>query len=224
MKTKKIILLLLVLFIFFQFCLAQETPKAILFDEFDGRSCDDFSARIDNFYLELNNNLTSQGYVIFYGNNDELEKKLRYEMMFDGTVKFRKYDKTPIIKIRNEETGNAKVQLWIVPAGAEKPAFSETKWDFTLRPDTKPFIVYADYYDSICSSGSYYPIYSEYLLGNPKARGNIVISKKSFRAFLKTKKEVLKQLPDVSEKRLKFFHVRGEGAGFELWIVPPKKK
>ncbi len=55
MKLQTFFLVFIILFTAFQICFGQEKPKATLFDEFGKANCEDFWARFDNFFYELQN-------------------------------------------------------------------------------------------------------------------------------------------------------------------------
>lgn len=224
MRLQKIGLLLSIFSIAFHICFAQESPKALLIMESGRMNCEEILAATDVLYVELNNLPTSHGYFVIYGKDEEIRKKADYEMLFDGAIYSRNFDVSRINKVRGEETENIKVQFWLVPAGAEKPDFKEAKWDFTLPPETKPYIFYSNspLFDGICERPSHNKTYSEFIIGNPTFRGNIVIYESSLKKFRRTKAEILKMLPDIPKNRLKFFYVQGKDSIYELWIVPPK--
>lgn len=226
MKLRKIILLFFISIGFLNICLAQESPKAVLIIESGRMNCEEILAATDSFYIELLNNPNSQGYFVIYGKDEEIREKANYEMLFDGAIFFRKFDANLVRKVRGEETENIKVQFWLVPAGAEKPDFKEATWNFSLPPETKPYLFYSNSpdFDHICVRPSHNKTYTEFINGNPTFRGNIVIYESSLKKFRKTKAKILKMLPDVPENRLKFFYVQRKDSIFELWIVPPKIK
>lgn len=222
MKLQKFFFALIILFISVQTHFAQEKPEAVLIDELDVIYCDDFLARIDNFFVSLQNEPNSFGYAVISGNSDEILKKTTYEMWLKGAIRFRNFNADTIKIIRSENTENIRIQFWKVPAGAEKPSFDESEWNFSLPPKTKPFIFYSNNgdFDQICSTVGYEKIYSEFILANPKSRGHIVIYENTVKNFNKVKEEFLKSIPDLPGNRLKFFHSRQKDSLFELWIVP----
>ncbi|HMS43055.1 MAG TPA: hypothetical protein PKE69_22695 [Pyrinomonadaceae bacterium] len=228
MKFQKILLLVFVLIVFFKFCFAQETSKAILLDELSEReiNCETLLVTTDYLYIELANEPNSQGYIVISGKNSEILKKTYIERVIEGAIIFRKLNKKRITIIRGKETEKMTVQVWKVPTGAEKPDFNEVKWDFRLSPDIKPFVFYANSgeFEAICSIPSSDKVYAEFLIENPKCRGHIVIYENSPAKFRKAKADLLKNFPDTIKNRLKFFFVRRETSIFELWLVPPKKK
>lgn len=228
MKFQKIVIAIFVLLTSLHFCFSQETPKAVLLDEFSERyiNCETLLITTDLLYMKLAKEPNSQGYIVISGKNSEILEKTYYERVIVGTILFRKYDKQKVTVIRGKETEKMTVQVWKVPAGAEKPDFGEQGWNFTLAPDIKPFIFYSNSgnFDANCSIPTSDKIYAEFLSANSKFRGHIVIYENSPAKFRQTKTKFLKNFPDTIKNRLKFFYVRGENSIFELWIVPPKKK
>lgn len=216
-----------------QFSFSQDKSKAVLIDEFDNLTCEEYWARIDNFINEFTQELQSKGYLIIYGKANNLFENLKYRQWARGIINFRGIDKSRLIIIEGKENRNLKIELWKVAADAEKPLFSETKWSYVLSNATKPFIFTAySFQDGICPSESYVELFADFLAVNQNARGHIVIRDKTARNFYKTKKEVLKELVDqynVPINRLKFFYHVDKSYSYdftdvEFWFVPKKKK
>lgn len=228
MKLQKSLFILVILLVSLQVCFGQEKPEAILIDELEGFPCDEFLARTDAFFISLQNNPDSQGYAVISGKNEELQKKVGYELFIKGAMAFRNFDRSRIIQIRGAETGNFKIQFWRVPAGAEKPDFKETAWNFVFPPQTKPFVFSWEGVAGVCPETPFETIYAEYLNANPEARGHIVIYAKSLKKYNKLKNEARKILKDISLNRLRFFHIKKEYsdnyANVEYWLVPQKVK
>jgi hypothetical protein len=92
-------------------------PTAVPIDEYGPSQDDDVKARIDNFYIQLNNNPTARGYVIIYGTAAQIRKQKAQIMK---AINFRKYDGSRITFV-DGPAGEQKVKLWMVPAGADNP-------------------------------------------------------------------------------------------------------
>lgn len=226
MNLQKIIFSLFILLNLTKFCFAQEIPKARLVLESKNVNCEILLADSDALFLELSNEPNSRGYVVIYGKTDNILKKTYYERVLEGAVEFRQFDRSRITNIRGNEIGDLRIQFWLVPTGAEKPSFDETAWDFTLSPNTKPFIFYSNSgdFDQICTVPSYNKVYTELLVANSEFRGNIVIYESSPTKFRKAKADLLKNFPETIKNRLKIFFVPRKSSIFELWLIPPKKK
>jgi hypothetical protein len=94
-------------------------PTAPLVDEFGSAPDDDVKARVDNFYIQLNNNPTAQGYIINYGTAAEIKKR-RAQIM--KAINFRKYDASRVTFVDGPNNGSGvNTKFYIVPAGADTP-------------------------------------------------------------------------------------------------------
>jgi len=93
-------------------------PGADMTDEFGPLQDDDVKARLDNFLIELNNDPTSQGYIINYGTRAETRKRTAQLMK---AINFRKFDKSRITIVDSVSDGGINTKLYRVPAGAENP-------------------------------------------------------------------------------------------------------
>ncbi|MET0752078.1 MAG: hypothetical protein ABWZ66_01840 [Pyrinomonadaceae bacterium] len=175
----------------------------------------------------LRENPGSQGYAVISGKNDELRKKVNYELLIKGAMPFSNFDVSRIITIRGAESENFRVQFWQIPPGAAKPDFKESKWNFVFPPQTKPFSFY-DNIREICPPVPFETVYAEYLNANPQARGHIVIYTKSLETYNKFRKEAQDLLKDIPINRLRFFHIKrnfsDNYANIEYWLVPRKTK
>lgn len=94
-------------------------PESRQVDEFDRATDDDVKARIDNFYIELNNNPNAQGYIINYGTPREIARRVA---QINKAINFRKYDRSRIVFVEGGDTGEGvRTRLYIVPSGATPP-------------------------------------------------------------------------------------------------------
>ncbi len=92
--------------------------EPILKDEFGPLKDDDVKARVDNFYIELNNDPTAQGFIINYGTPAEIKKR-RAQLM--KAINFRKYDASRVTFVDSVTDGGMNTKFYLVPAGAENP-------------------------------------------------------------------------------------------------------
>jgi hypothetical protein len=95
-----------------------ELPKPVKTDEFGVLANDDVKNRIDNFIIELQNDPTSTGVIINYGNAKDKAKRLK---VINDQIKFRKFDASRITFVDGGEAAEVKTELWRVPAGATAP-------------------------------------------------------------------------------------------------------
>ena len=93
-------------------------PTAVPVDEYGALKDDDVKARIDNFYIQLNNSPSARGYVIIYGTPAQIR---RQRTQINKAIAFRKYDASRITFVDGPNNGSQMVKLWMVPAGAENP-------------------------------------------------------------------------------------------------------
>ena len=101
-------------------------------------SCEYVIHHLDYFALELQNNPTTQGYIIFYGGKtyDFYEKpKVRLprrgEAEFrakaaEGRLKWLKFDPNRYVVVNGGYREKFTLEFWIVPAGAEVPTPTPT--------------------------------------------------------------------------------------------------
>ena len=88
-------------------------------DEFGAQKDDEIKARVDNFYIELNNDPNAKGYIVNYGTAKQITAR-RAQIM--KAINFRKYDVTRVVFIDGSDTGaGVNTKFWIVPANAVPP-------------------------------------------------------------------------------------------------------
>jgi len=94
-------------------------PTAPQVDEFGAAKDDDVKARVDNFYIQLNNNPNARGYVINYGSAAQIKKR-RAQIM--KAINFRKYDVSRITFVDGPDNGSGEnTKFYVVPSGADNP-------------------------------------------------------------------------------------------------------
>ncbi len=98
------------------------------FDEFGDITCEDEMARLDNFAVQLQNEPTAKGLIIFYGGRrfrGRLPKRgeavARASRMKPYLVERRGIPANQVIVIDGGYSEEWHVVLWIVPAGASLP-------------------------------------------------------------------------------------------------------
>lgn len=88
-------------------------------DEFGALNRDDVRGRLDTFFIELQNDPNSRGYIINYG--PAKDKAARVKIINDH-IKFRKVDPSRITIVDGGEgDGTISTKLYRVPAGAPNP-------------------------------------------------------------------------------------------------------
>lgn len=230
MKTNKILAIGIILFVLFQTASGQEKTSAVLFSELQSENCELYWARIDAFFSELQKEPQTKGFVVIYGEENELLENLNYERWTNGITNFRGFDGNRIKVVRGVLGENRKIQFWKVLNGEEIPLLKKGSWSYRFSDSTKPFI-FTDYnyYNANCpSSPSAEKYYADVLLANTSARGHLVIRGKTNKNMRKIEKEVLNRLVNdykVPPARLKVFYVKDKKhqkleADIEFWFVP----
>lgn len=193
-------------------------------DEFDHYQCEEFLARIDNFYIQLNNNRSATGYFVVSGGDEIIRAKTSCEMMLDGAVAARAYDPVRVTKIRSTNNGKLRVRLWLVPAGAETPDFGVSRWNLALPAGAKPFLFHTDM-EQICYTPTFPGQMKEYLDANTGMRVHVVVYANSARSRRKDIRESMPRIKDIPKDRLRYFFVKTKTPYpySDYWLVPAKK-
>lgn len=90
-------------------------------DEFGRLPDNEIKARIQNLYVELDNNLTAQGCIINYGTDKEIANR---ERQIQKAIKSLKLDVNRLTMVRGGANPNGAgvwTKVWIVPPGADNP-------------------------------------------------------------------------------------------------------
>lgn len=203
-----------------------------LIDEFGPIDCEYLLARLDAFFVSIQDSSASQGYAVIDVGDADLSSGLRFEQWISGNVKVRKFPQDRIKIVRTKTDGDFKIQFWLAPNSVVKPEISEKKWNFSFEKGLKPFIFATNDDDfGVCPGAEYLGLnhFAEYMKANPKARGNIVIKTPSYRTFVKEKQDLLRLIVEkyeISSRRLRFFRVSKknlripEFSEVEVWILP----
>ena len=96
------------------------TPVPRQVDELGAAKDDDVKARVDNFYIELQNDPSAQGYIVNYGTPKEVKAR---KAQLVKAIKFLKKDASRVTIVDGPDNGGAGIntKFWIVPAGATPP-------------------------------------------------------------------------------------------------------
>lgn len=130
--------LFLISFVTMLFSLSIFSQEAKLFDKFSvGSSCEDVKKRLDKFAIELNKQINSKGFILYYGGryypilktNKKLKNSLpRANEAKSRTMQFESYLLTakaiPTARLYLIDGGfreEYEAELWIVPANSKLP-------------------------------------------------------------------------------------------------------
>lgn len=227
------------IFAAFQASVAQH-PKAELVDEFSDRLCsEDIRAKIDHFFLKLQNQPGSTGYIV--GNADEqivgrLDKSFK---MFRSHANFRRFYPDRIKYFRGPNATLGKFQFWVVPDGAKAP---DVELTYSQQVISAPVMFDASYIreikngvvefggnwgDEPCDFGIYIDPFVLMLGADRDLTAYLVASSKG----QKERKKVLSALQitadslvkeqGISRNRIKTIYVGAKkDSEMQLWLVP----
>jgi hypothetical protein len=116
------------------------TPTSRKVDEYGNIRFNDEKARLDNFAIELQNDPTSQGYLICYGGRRgrKGEATARCDRAKNYLVSTRGIDASRIVTVDGGYRENLTVELWVVPSGATPPTATPTVQPSEVRTTAAP--------------------------------------------------------------------------------------
>jgi hypothetical protein len=96
-----------------------EAPRVTEFDQFGQIPNDEVKARVDNFFVALNNDPNARGFIINYGTPAQIKAR---RAQIDKAIAFRKYDRSRVTFIDGPDQGSGiNTKFYLVPAGATEP-------------------------------------------------------------------------------------------------------
>ena len=93
-------------------------PVARMTDEFGPLANDEVRARLDAYFVELQNDPSAQGYIINYGPARQVAAR---EKLIRNHIAFRKFDASRIVIVNGGTADEINTKLWVVPQGADAP-------------------------------------------------------------------------------------------------------
>ena len=97
----------------------QAKPTSRTIDEFGAQKDDEVKARVDNFFIQLNNDPSSKGYIINYGTPAQIKAR---KAQINKAITFRKYDTGRLVWVDGPDNGTGiSTKFILVPSGAENP-------------------------------------------------------------------------------------------------------
>ncbi len=88
-------------------------------DRFGPLPNDEVRARVENFYIELNNTPSATGYIIIYGTEREITRR---EKQIRDSIRFRNLDPNRVTIVRGGDKGTGvETVFYIVPSGVTPP-------------------------------------------------------------------------------------------------------
>lgn len=147
---KKVSLIIAFMLIFSFVVLAQSeqitdsdsSEKTKKVDEFGKAGDCDLSARVDNLFIEMNNQPNSKGYIILYKGKDFLPASYEsdvYGRRIKQQISLRKYDSGRIVFIDGGFRESVTTEFFLVPENGEIPTPTDTV-EKPLIPTDKTFL------------------------------------------------------------------------------------
>ncbi len=97
----------------------ESIPSCRDIDEFGVLANDEVRARLDSFFVELQNNPTATGYIINYGKARDVARR---ETLIRNHIRFRNFDASRIILLRGDQNGGMlRTRFVLCPSGAPAP-------------------------------------------------------------------------------------------------------
>jgi hypothetical protein len=111
-------------------------PRGEKVDAFaESANCEDVLARLDHFFTTLNNDPSATGLIALYGPDNKSRGAGggnigRHTLTILSRLESRSFDQGRVNVARIESGAEPRVEFWLVPAGAERPAASRgvTNW------------------------------------------------------------------------------------------------
>ncbi len=198
-------------------------------DEFERVTCEDLSARIDVFQIQLSNNPGKTGFVIFKRGKDPLNKVRWFKKLFTSRFEARNISLEGLKVVMDESGDSVGGSFWLLPPGSTEPISRYSEIENDKIDVTKPFIFGYEDENGICPT--FVPrLYAELLRKNPGSRGHLVVSggtRDERRYFVRTWRETFTKDFQIPVNRFRIFYTKASSqgiAGGEFWFVPPKSK
>jgi hypothetical protein len=102
--------------------IVSKVPEPVLVDEFGPLANNDVKNRLDNFFVELNNDPNSTGYIINYGSARDVARR---ERLIKSHITFRSFPASRIVFVNGGVEPQIRTKLWRVPAGADSSTIDE---------------------------------------------------------------------------------------------------
>jgi hypothetical protein len=203
---------------------AQERPNVVLIDEFGRQHCDEFLARIDNLFLQMNSDPTSRGYFVITGEHKFLSQKLGMELMFESAVVGRAFDRNRVTIVRGEETGDLQVRLWLVPEGNAASPFETVNWKMKMGRADEPFLLRSDM-EQICSPPPFLTIAKDLFAANPEGLVYVVVHGQSPKERQRELSRSRRALSGVDPARIRYLLRYSNGGRYsDYYFAVGKRK
>jgi hypothetical protein len=206
---------------------AQESPRAVLVDEFDSIPCEDLKARTDSFVAELSQNPADVGYVLLPFSE---KRPSEIELIVRAHLFTRQFERSRIRFVHSSKAGMNVNQFWRVPPGADLP---ESEAINAEDPDSSTAFLFgrSERHDLAGVCPTFSPEdFSDLILRIPGSKARLVIfgpSASSRRMVANDELETFRTYTNLSPKQIEFFFVHRPSLPYtetEYWYIPPKEK
>ncbi len=241
MDLQKHLFSLIVLLASLQICFAQEELHGAQVDEFGKICSEDLMARFDNYFIQLHNDPSATGYIVFYGDRSAEGSNLKLINYLTKAYPNRRIDKSRIVLVRGTNQEKMKIEFWVTPAGLIPPRpseyfvkekitlttrFDESRADF-YKESGKLDIYNDGFFDLGCDFSPNKAVFARQLRSNSELTGYLVI----YTQFGKSKKYAARIADFALRDLTKNFKIRGnrlktiygghrQEPALELWFVP----
>jgi hypothetical protein len=207
----------------------QETPKAVLVDEFGNLPCGDLLARLDHFYVQLSNNPGSTGFVTIANSPEGRPDSVFQQRWIELYTRFRRFDLNRLKIVRSINEGQMKISFWLLPTGATEPNVDVDRSYEIPHIIKKPFIFGVDeLYGQVECDDYNVDIFGKFLAANPNSRANLVFRDPSTSVARRGSAHVVTELVEkhgIARDRIRVFIVKptkpvGQEPITELWYLP----
>ncbi len=226
---RRVCLALIIVVSLFATTVGQETPKAVLVDEFGDLPCGDLLARLDYFYVELSNDPESTGFVTIANSPEGRRDSVFQQRWIELYTRLRRFDSTRLKIVRSSSEGEMRTSFWRLPSGAAEPDV-DVDPSYEIPPTiNKPFIFGVDeLYGQVECSDNSVDIFGKFLAANPNSRANLVFRDPSTSVARRSSVEVVAELVEqhgIARNRIRVFIVKpqktvGQEPVTELWYLP----
>ncbi|PYS99554.1 MAG: hypothetical protein DMF63_10730 [Acidobacteria bacterium] len=207
----------------------QWLPKPILIDEHRSLPCDDLMSRWDAFYMELNDNPNSTGFIVIANRAEKRRESVLRQLWIERYTRYRGFDLSRIKIVRTLSDADLRISYWRVPTGASEPTVSVDA-SYEIPRTLKPFLFGSSDFPDMpeCSEIDDGRILARFLTANPSSRANLVFRARSIQRAGKEAAEVVSNLVKqygVSRSRIRVFLRRDRSQPdqypmSEYWFLP----
>lgn len=207
----------------------QETPKAVLVDEFGDLPCGDLLARLDHFYVELFNNPGSTGFVTIANSPEGRRDSVFRQRWIELYTRFRRFDSTRLKIVRSSNESEIQIRFWVLPSGAVEPNVDIDRSYEIPHTIERPFIFgFEELYGQVECSKNSVDVFGNFLAANPISRANLVFRDPLTSAARRRSETVVSELVvnhGIARDRIRIFIVKptkpvGQEPITEFWYLP----